>query len=158
MVGFTQRLEKLGFPLGQKLATDFILASLPPSMLKTAESDIKKSTGSGHVMAVQNKPNFKKNGTSWTKGKAKVENPAPNPDPKAKTGPAADTKCFHYHEKVHWKRNCKVYLASLKNRGSKSTSKSGTLTVYVMDILIADSFINSWVLDTGSVAHICNSM
>jgi hypothetical protein len=156
MVGFTQRLEKLGFPLGQKLATDFILASLPPSyenfisnyhmhgveeglnelcgMLKTAESDIKKSTGSGHVMAVQNKPNFKKNGTSWTKGKAKVENPAPNPDPKAKTGPAADTKCFHYHEKVHWKRNCKVYLASLKNRGSKSTSKSGTLTVYVMDI------------------------
>jgi hypothetical protein len=27
-----------------------------------------------------------------------------------------------------------------------------------MDILIADSFINSWVFDTGSVAHICNSM
>ena len=66
MVGYTQRLEKLGFPLGQELATDFILASLPPSygnfisnyhmhgaekgltelcgMLKTAESDIKKST------------------------------------------------------------------------------------------------------------------
>ena len=74
MVGYTQRLEKLGFPLGQELATDFILASLPPSygnfisnyhmhgadkglnelcvMLKTAESDIKKSTGGGHVMAI----------------------------------------------------------------------------------------------------------
>jgi hypothetical protein len=104
-------------------------------MLKTAESDIKKSTGGGHVMAVQNKPNFKKNGTSWKKkGKAKVENPTPNLDPKAKTGQATDTKCFHYHEKVHWKRNYNVYLASLKNRGSKSTSKSGTLTVYVMDI------------------------
>jgi hypothetical protein len=51
-----------------------------------------------------------------------------------------------------------VYLASLKNRGSKSTSKSGTFTVYVMDILIANSFVNSWVFDTGSVAHICNSM
>ena len=71
MVDYTQILEKLGFPLGQELATDFILASLPPSygnfvsnyhmhgaekglnelcgMLKTAESDIKKS---GHVMAV----------------------------------------------------------------------------------------------------------
>ena len=63
MVGYTQRLEKLCFPLGQELATDFILASLPPSygnfisnyhmhgvekclnelcsMLKTVESDIK---------------------------------------------------------------------------------------------------------------------
>jgi hypothetical protein len=27
-----------------------------------------------------------------------------------------------------------------------------------MDILIADSFINSWVFDTGSVAPICNLM
>jgi hypothetical protein len=95
MVGYTQRLEKLGFPLGQELATDFILASLSLSygnfisnyhmheaekglnelcgMLKIAESDIKKSTGGSHVMAVQNKPNFKKKGTSWKKkGKAKV--------------------------------------------------------------------------------------
>ena len=88
MVGYTQRLEKLGFPLGQELVTDFILASLSPSygnfisnyhihgaekglnelcgMLKTAESDIKKSTGGGHVMAVQNKPTFKKKGSICT--------------------------------------------------------------------------------------------
>jgi len=78
MVGYTQRLEKLGFPIGPELATDFILVSLPPSygnfisnyhmhgaekglnelcgMLKTAEADIKKGAGSSHVMAVQNKP------------------------------------------------------------------------------------------------------
>ena len=31
MVGYTQRLEKLGFPIGQELATDFILSSLSPS-------------------------------------------------------------------------------------------------------------------------------
>jgi hypothetical protein len=31
MVGHTQRLEKLGFPIGPELAIDFILASLPPS-------------------------------------------------------------------------------------------------------------------------------
>ena len=94
MVGYTQRLEKLGFPLGQELATDFILASLPPSygnfisnyhmhgaekglnelcgMLKTAESDIKKSTGGGHVMAVQNKPTFKKKGSSWKRRRARL--------------------------------------------------------------------------------------
>ena len=89
MVGYSQRLEKLGFLLGHELATDFILVSLPPSyvnfisnyhmhgaekglnelcgMLKIAESDIKKSTCCGHVMTVQNKPNFKKKGTSWKK-------------------------------------------------------------------------------------------
>ena len=74
MVGYTQRLEKLGFPLGQELATDFILSSLPPSygnfisnyhmhgtekglnelcgMLKTAEVDINKSASSSYVMAI----------------------------------------------------------------------------------------------------------
>ena len=62
-------------------------------MLKTAESDIKKSTGGGHVMAVQNKPTFKKKGSSWKKkGKAKVVNPKPNPTHKAKPGPAMQTK------------------------------------------------------------------
>jgi hypothetical protein len=124
MVGYTHRLEKLGFPHGQELATNFILASLPPSygnfisnyhmrgaekclnelcgMLKIAESDIKKSTGGGHVMPVQDKPNFKKKGTSWKKkGKAMVENPKPNPDPKAETGPAANTECIHCHKKGH---------------------------------------------------------
>ena len=107
-------MEKLGFPLGQELATDFIFASLPPSygnfisnyhmhrvekglnelcgMLQTAESDIKKSTGLGHVMAVQNKPSFKKKSSSWKKkkGKAKVANPKPNPTPKAKPRLATD--------------------------------------------------------------------
>jgi hypothetical protein len=75
MVGYTQRLEKLGFPIGQELATDFILASILPSygnfvsnyhmhgaekglnelcgMLKIVEADIKNGAGSSHVMAVQ---------------------------------------------------------------------------------------------------------
>jgi len=128
MVGYTQRLEKLGFPIGPELATDFILASLPPSygnfisnyhmhgaekglnelcgMLKTAEADIKKGAGSSHVMAVQNKPRFKKRGNSWkkkkgkAKGEAKGENSKPNP-PAPKAGPTADTECYHCKGKGH---------------------------------------------------------
>ena len=47
----------------------------------------------------------------------------------------------------------------MKNGGSKSTSTSGTLVINVIDnIFLADTIINSWVFDTGSVAHICNSM
>ena len=66
-------------------------------------------------MAVQNKPVFKKKGSSWKKkGKAMVVNPKPNSAPKAKPRPAAENECFHCHEKGHWKRNCKLYLASLK--------------------------------------------
>ena len=47
-----------------------------------------------------------------------------------------------------------MYLASLKNH----SSTSGTLAIHVTDIFLADSYVNSWVFDTGSVAHICNTM
>jgi hypothetical protein len=57
----------------------------------------------------------------------------------------------------NWKRNYKLYLASLKNKGSNGTSASGTLHVCVTDhIFLADTVINSWLFDTRSVAHICN--
>ena len=179
MVGYTQRLEKLGFPIGPELATDFIFSSLPPSngnfisnyhmhgaekglnelcgMLKTAEANIKKQVG-GQVLAVQNKPNFKrKKGWGKKKGKAKDEISKPAP-PAPKAGPPADAKCFHCGKNGHWKRNCKLYLASLEKDGGSKGTPAHTLVVYVTDIFLANSYINSWVFDTGSVAHICNTM
>ena len=123
MVGHAQRLEKLGFPLGQELATDFILASLLPSygnfisnnhmhgaekglnelcgMLKIVEANFKKGAGSSHVMAVQNKPNFKKKGNYWKKkGKAKDKISKPSP-PAPNNGPSTDEVCFHCNGKGH---------------------------------------------------------
>lgn len=182
MVGYSQSLEKLGFPIGKELATDFILASLPPSygnfisnyhmhgtekslnelcgMLKTAESDIKKSAGPSQVLAVQNTSSFKKKGKkTWGKNKAKDEISKPASS-NSKPGPKADTVCFYCKESGHWKRNCKKYLASedKKKKAGSKTSPQGTLAVNVLDIFLSDSPINSWVFDTGSVAHICNSM
>ena len=52
-----------------------------------------------------------------------------------------------------------MYLATLKkDDSSKGTPTAHTLIVYVTDIFFTDSYINSWVFDTGSVAHICNTM
>jgi hypothetical protein len=70
-------------------------------MLKTAEGDIKKSAGSsGHVMAVQNKPNFKKKGKSQKK-KGKANDTVSKPNQKPKAGPAADVECFYCKELGH---------------------------------------------------------
>jgi hypothetical protein len=62
-------------------------------MLKTTESDIKKGVGCSHVMAIQNKPSFKRKGNSWKKkGKSKDKIPMPNQAPKASL--AANAECF----------------------------------------------------------------
>jgi hypothetical protein len=120
MVGYNQRLEKPGFPIGQELVIDFIFASLSPSygnfiinyhmhgaekglnelcgMLKTAKGDIKKSVGSNnHVMAVHKKPNFKNKGKSQKKKGDTVS----KPNQKPKVGPDADAECFYWKELGH---------------------------------------------------------
>jgi hypothetical protein len=112
MVGYNERLEKLGYPISEEFATNFILASLPPSygnfitnyhmhgaekglnelcgMLKTVEGDIKKSAASNdYVMAVQNKPNFKKKG-KYQKKRDKAKDSVSKPNQKHKARPAAD--------------------------------------------------------------------
>jgi hypothetical protein len=70
-------------------------------MLKIVEGDIKKNDGSsGHVMAVQNKPNFKKKDKPQKKkGKAKDIVSKPNQKPKA--GPATNAECFYCKELGH---------------------------------------------------------
>ena len=124
MVGYTQMLEKLGFPLGQELATDFILASLPPSygnfisnyhmhgaekgltelcgMLKTAESDIKKSTSGGHVMLSRTSLlSRRKVLLGRRRARLRLRTLSQTLHPKTKPGPAADNECSHYPEKGH---------------------------------------------------------
>ena len=38
------------------------------------------------------------------------------------------------------------------------TPTAHTLVVYITDIFLVNSYISSWVFDTRSVAHICNTM
>src|SRR4051812_26026496 len=178
MMGYMQALDRLGHPLTSKSATNTIPGSLPPSynsfitnfhmhdmekkptelhgMLKIAEQEIKK--GTHQVLMVQNKAKFKK---SWSKKKAnakgKDKDVIPTPAPTPKPGPDAETICFYCKENGHWKRNCNKWLAS-KGKSSGSTTSTGTLVLYVIDIYLADISNSSWVYDIGSVVHICNSM
>jgi len=177
MIGYVQALDRLGFPLLDELATDAVLGSLPPSygtfisnchmhgmenkltelhgMLKVAKQDIKK--GTPQVLIVQNTAKFKK---SWSKKKTKAKGKDATPTVAAapKSGPNTGTIFFHCKETGHWKRNCSKWLAQIGKKTGSVTSSSGTLVVYVIDIFLADISSSSWVYDTRSVVHICNSM
>lgn len=183
MIGYTHTLKKLGFSIGQELATDFILTSLLSSygsfisnyhmhdmhkglnelcgILKTAKTNIKKNARN-HVMIVQKTYSFKKKGKSWAKkvGKGMATDVISKSKPQSvpKTGPDAETVCFFYQETGHWKRNYKKCQASLKKKSESQTFTSGILVINIIDIFLTDTPSNYWVFDTGSVVYACNSM
>lgn len=171
----------MGFSISEEFTTDIILNSLPSAygqfvsnyhmhgmdkkltelhgMLKTAEADIRK--GTSQVLVVQNKPKFKK--SSWTKKKkTKSGGDKGNSVSGVATGTKSESSsvgstCFFCKEEGHWKRNCNKYLAE-KGKGGSMTSHSGTIVCNVIDIYLAGAPSSSWVYDTGSVLHICNSL
>ena len=56
------------------------------------------------------------------------------------------------------KRNYSKWLAEHGKKVGNASSSKGTLVGYVIDIYLADIPSISWVFDTVSVVHICNSM
>ncbi len=65
-------------------------------------------------------------------------------------------KCFHCNVDGHWKRNCPSYLESLKNK--KDTLSEGMLDLLVIETNLTVSSTSSWVIDSGSSAHLCTTM
>ncbi|KAK1612445.1 hypothetical protein QYE76_036118 [Lolium multiflorum] len=121
-------------------------------MLKAAEIEIKKEH---QVLMVNKTTSFKKQGKSkgeFKKGGKKAATPPMKP----KNGPKPDAECYYCKEKGHWKRNCSKYLADLKS-GLVKKKKEGISDIHVIDVHFTGSRSSTWVFDTGSVAHICNS-
>ena len=71
---------------------------------------------------------------------------------KPKSGPKPETECFYCKGTGHWKRNCPKYLADKKDGKVK-----GIFDIHVIDVYLTNARSSSWVFNTGSVAHICNS-
>ena len=170
MGGYIQRLAQLECKLPDELNTDRVLQSLPPSyksfvlnynmqgmkksipelfaMLKSAEVDIKKEH---QVLMVNKTTSFKKAKTKKGKFKKGGKTVA-NPEKKPKDGPKPDIVCFYCKGTGHWKRNCPKYLAD-----KKAGNVKGIFDIHVIDVYLTSARSSTWVFDTGSVAHICNS-
>ncbi|KAK8999056.1 hypothetical protein V6N11_070234 [Hibiscus sabdariffa] len=172
MMGYIQKLEKLGFALNDELAIDVVLQSLPDSfsqfilnfnmneiektlpqllgMLRTAEGNMKKGGSKSVLMVREAKGKGKKVAKSKGNGKTK---PKGKEALKPKGGVSKDGKCFHCGKTGHWKRNCPIYLEDVKKAKAVGASVSG---IYVIDVHMSTS--SSWVLDTGCGSHICTSV
>src|SRR3954464_5698085 len=176
MFGYVQHLNALECQIPDELAVDRVLQSLPPSykgfvlnynmqgmtktpselfaMLKSAEVDMKKE----HVVFVVNKTTeFKrssrrdkgKKGSPKKDGKSVV---VPHKAPKPKPG----VECFYCKGEGHWKCNCPKYLKD-KKAGKVGKRDGGIFDIHIVDLFLTSAGNTSWILDTGSVAHISNS-
>ena len=71
---------------------------------------------------------------------------------KPKSGSKPETECFYCKGTGHWKRNCPKYLADKKDGKVKDI-----FDIHVIDVYLTNARSSTWVFDTGSIAHICNS-
>ena len=172
MIGYAERLKTLEFPIPASHMMDMMLSSLPPSyngfvmnynmsgmektpeevlaMLKTVEEGLRKNHK--QVLLVNKTASFKKKGKP-KKGKGAGKTGSQS---NSKGGAKNETECFYCKGTGHWKRNCKKYLADKKS--GKTGKGIIVIQVNVIDVLLASENSKSWVFDTGSVAHICNSI
>ena len=96
---------------------------------------------------------FKKKGKGKKKGNFKKNSKqVAAQEKKPKSGPKPETECFYCKQTGHWKRNCPKYLADKKAGNTK-----GIFDIHVIDVYLTSTRSNSWVFDTGPIAHICNS-
>src|SRR5215216_1875227 len=119
------------------------------AMLKAAEVEIKKEH---QVLMVNKTTSFKKKGKGKKGNFKKNDKQVAAQVKKPKSGPKPETECFHCKGTGHWKRNCPKYLADKKDGKAK-----GIFDIHVIDVYLANTRSSTWVFDTGSVAHICNS-
>ncbi|KAJ9556430.1 hypothetical protein OSB04_011044 [Centaurea solstitialis] len=186
MKSYIDQLERLGFPISQELATDFILSSLSSSyepfvlnyqmnnlektimelhgMLKTAESNMAKSKPAAPVLVIR-EGGIKKKKAAPVKGKGKGKAIQPNPKPKTKGQGKAQSDIPQSktpEDAVCF--HCKevghwrrTCPKYLEELKKLKANGASTSGTYMIE-LHSTSASNSWVLDTGCGTHICTNV
>ena len=72
---------------------------------------------------------------------------------KLKARPKPGTECFYCKGNGHWKWNCPRYLADKKD----GKVNKGIFDIHVIDVYFTSVHSSTSVIDTGSVAKVCNS-
>ena len=123
------------------------------NMLVTTEGILKSSKDTVLVVEwtslIKKKFDQKKKNKS-TKKQKKESKPKKNVLKKAE----AEEKYFHCDADDHWRRNCPLYLESLKTKKDDKPSEG----MLVIESNLTVSSTSSWVLDSGLSAHICTLM
>nr|GEV31566.1 hypothetical protein [Tanacetum cinerariifolium] len=97
-------------------------------------------------------------GQNHGKGKNKLAYaPKPKiPPPPKREDPVKESICHECGETGHRKRNCPQYLAELLKKKKNAASGDGGSGIFVIEL---NTILNrSWIYDTGSGTHICNTM
>ncbi|XP_071933635.1 uncharacterized protein [Coffea arabica] len=128
IIGLIEKLAELGFKMDQELNMNNLQHTLPQllNVLKTAEKEIKKGKGPTNALVVFTSKKRKKQGKGF-------KNPTNKPVKKPKKAKADQSKatCFHCGQTGHWKRNCKAYLESLKQKKLAEASSPGTYMIEI---------------------------
>ena len=125
--------------------------SLPEllNMLKIVESHIKKEKA---LLLFEGKTSKKKLDFMGSK---KAPNPKGGKMKMKGKKVSKQGTYFHYGNTGYWKRNYKLYLATVK-AGANDAPKG----MYEIHIFLSLCFFNSdsWILDTACGSHICKSL
>ncbi|GJV76707.1 zinc finger, CCHC-type containing protein [Tanacetum coccineum] len=180
MKAYLDQMERLGYPMPLFFGVNLILTSLSKdydrfvqnynmhgmgktipelhAILKLAEKGIPKKALV--VLAIRQgqiqkpKPQARGKGKKKGKGKSKLAYDPKNKilPPAKKEHHAKDSECHHRYKTGHWRRNCPLYLAELKNK----SNTSGTSCIFTIE-LYSFPKSNFWIYDTGCGSHICNT-
>lgn len=127
MISLIEKLEKLGFVLPHQLSVDLIMQSLPDSFSNFVTNfnmnDVEVTTlPQLLIMLITTEVSVKED-----KGNGLMVEPLSNKKRKLKKAKDRKAKgtCFHCGQDGHWKRNCKEYLDTMKEKKLREVSDSG---------------------------------